>query len=149
MTRGEMQPSLRLDRWLWFARFFKSRAIASRLCAARRVRLNGRVVAKANQQVRPGDVLTFPQARTIRVIRLVALGSRRGPAAEAQGLYEDLDPVDLEPMDLEPVDLEPVDLEPAPAQALAPQPAGLAREPGTGRPTKAQRRAIDRLREQH
>jgi ribosome-associated heat shock protein Hsp15 len=129
-----MQPSLRLDRWLWFARFFKSRAIASRLCAARRVRLNGRVVAKANQQVRPGDVLTFPQARTIRVVRLVALGSRRGPAAEAQGLYEDLDPVDLEP---------------APVEAVPAQPAGLAREPGTGRPTKAQRRAIDRLREQH
>ncbi len=139
MTRGEMQPSLRLDRWLWFARFFKSRAIASRLCAARRVRLNGRVVAKANQQVRPGDVLTCPQAGNIRVVRLVALGSRRGPAAEAQGLYEDLDPVDL----------DPAALEPALAEAVPAQPAGLTREPGTGRPTKAQRRAIDRLREQH
>ena len=139
MSRAEMQASLRLDRWLWFARFFKSRAIASRLCAARRVRLNGRVVAKANQQVRPGDVLTFPQARNIRVVRLVALGSRRGPAAEAQGLYEDLDPVDL----------DPAALEPALAEAVPAQPAGLTREPGTGRPTKAQRRAIDRLREQH
>ena len=129
MTRGEMQPSLRLDRWLWFARFFKSRALASRLCAARRVRLNGQVVAKANQQVRPGDVLTFPQARLIRVVRVVDLGSRRGPAAEAQGLYEDL--------------------EPAPAKTDPPKPARVDREPGTGRPTKAQRRATDRLRDRH
>ncbi len=127
-----MSDSLRIDRWLWFARFFKSRAMASRLCAARRVRLNGQVVAKANQQVRPGDVLTFPQARLIRVVRVIALGSRRGPAVEAQGLYEDL--------------------EPAPTGATRPppdaEPASIAREPGSGRPTKAQRRAIDRLREQ-
>jgi ribosome-associated heat shock protein Hsp15 len=124
-----MSPSLRIDRWLWFARFFKSRSLASRLCAARRVRLNGQVVAKANQQVRPGDVLTFPQARLIRVVRVVDLGSRRGPAAEAQGLYEDL--------------------EPAPAKTDPPKPARVDREPGTGRPTKAQRRATDRLRDRH
>ena len=82
--------SIRLDKWLWQARFFKSRALASKLCAAGRVRIDGEVVTKAHAAVRPGHVLTFPQARDIRVVRVVALGARRGPAAEARTLYEDL-----------------------------------------------------------
>ena len=83
---------LRLDKWLWYARFCKSRALASRLCAAGRVRLGGTLVHKAHQAVRPGDVLTFPLGPHIRVVRVLALGERRGPPAEARGLYEDLDP---------------------------------------------------------
>ena len=82
--------SIRLDKWLWQARFFKSRALASKLCAAGRVRIDGEVVTKAHAAIRPGHVLTFPQARDIRVVRVVALGARRGPAAEARTLYEDL-----------------------------------------------------------
>jgi ribosome-associated heat shock protein Hsp15 len=86
-----MKPeSIRLDKWLWRARFFKSRALASKLCAAGRVRIDGEVVTKAHAAVRPGHVLTFPQARDIRVVRVVSLGARRGPAAEARTLYEDL-----------------------------------------------------------
>jgi len=82
--------SIRLDKWLWQARFFRSRAIAARLCAGGRVRIDGAVVEKAHFQVRPGQVLTFPQARRIRVVRVLALGTRRGPAAEARQLYDEL-----------------------------------------------------------
>lgn len=82
----------RLDQWLWFARFFKTRAKATRLCEAGRVRVNRVRVRKASHALRTGDVLTFPQARDIRVVQVVALGERRGPAAEARALYEDLAP---------------------------------------------------------
>ena len=82
-----MIETLRLDKWLWQARFFKSRAIASQVCEAGGVRLNGHPVAKAHQTIRPGDMLTFPQGGTIRVVEILALGTRRGPASEAQGLY--------------------------------------------------------------
>ncbi len=121
------EAQLRLDKWLWRARFFKSRTLASRLCAAGRVRINRRVVAKAHAMVRPGDVLTFPQSGLIRVVRVVALGTRRGPAAEARTLYEDLDPPERQP---------------GPA---APGPPPAMRPRGAGRPTKAERRAIERL----
>jgi len=114
----------RLDKWLWFARFCKSRTLASKLCAAGKVRIGGELVHKAHHLVRPGDVLTFPQGPHIRVVRVVQLGLRRGPALEARTLYEDLAP-------------------PAPRE-----PAAFRREPGAGRPTKVERRAIDRLRDQ-
>ncbi len=85
-----MSESLRLDRWLWFARFFKSRSLAARVCADRRIRVNGAVVAKPDHRVRIGDVLTFPQGREIRVVRVAGIGSRRGPAVEARTLFDDL-----------------------------------------------------------
>lgn len=116
------EDSRRLDKWLWFARFCKSRTLASKLCAAGRVRIGGEPVHKAHQLVRPGDVLTFPQGPHIRVVRILQLGERRGPAPEARTLYEDL----------------------APPLPRAPQTVG--RDTGTGRPTKAERRAVDRLR---
>lgn len=82
----------RLDRWLWFARFFRSRAAASRFCLAGKVRVNRVPVAKPDYEVRIGDVLTFvaPGDR-LCIVRVLALGHRRGPAAEARGLYEGLD----------------------------------------------------------
>lgn len=119
--------SLRIDKWLWQARFCKSRAIASRLCAEGRVRASGTLVQKAHHLVRPGDVLTFPQGHRIRVVRILALGARRGPASEARLLYEDLSP------------------EPVRAEAEAEPDAGR-RDPGAGRPTKLERRALERLR---
>ena len=82
--------SIRLDKWLWQARFFKSRAMASQICAAGRVRIDGERVTKAHATIRPGHVSTFPQARDIRVVRVIAIGTRRGPAVEARMLYEDL-----------------------------------------------------------
>ena len=87
---------LRLDKWLWFARFCKTRVLAAAWCADGRLRCNGGKVVKAHHGVAPGDVLTFPLGRHIRVIRVLGLGSRRGPAVEARGLYEDLAPPSLE-----------------------------------------------------
>jgi len=115
------QPTLRLDKWLWQARFFKSRTLAGRFCAAGRVRVNGAPGAKARFRLRPGDVLTFAPGREVRIVRVRQLGQRRGPAPEARLLYEDLEPA-------------------------APATTPSRRRPGAGRPTKADRRAVDRLR---
>ena len=93
MTRPEPDAAsarLRLDRWLWQARFFKTRGIARAAISAGRVRVNGRHVTKPGAAVAPGDVLTFVQGGAARVVRIRALGLRRGPATEARGLYEDL-----------------------------------------------------------
>ncbi len=83
---------MRIDSWLWQARFFKTKSRASSLCARGRVRVDGRIIRKAHYAVRSGMVLTFPQARRIRVVQVLGLGTRRGPAAEAQSLYEDMSP---------------------------------------------------------
>ena len=86
------QGRLRLDKWLWYARFLKTRSLATKLCASGSIRVGGVAVTKANHAIKPGDVLTFPLGRHVRVIKVVALGDRRGPAPEAQALYEDLSP---------------------------------------------------------
>ena len=85
-----MMGSQRLDKWLWCARFFKSRALAARFCDDGRLRVSGQVTRKAHYAVRPGDVLTFPLGPYIRVIKILELAVRRGPPAEARSLYEDL-----------------------------------------------------------
>jgi ribosome-associated heat shock protein Hsp15 len=82
---------IRLDKWLWHARFFKSRNLASQICAKGRVRVDGDVVRKAHYIVRVGNVLTFPKAKEVRVIRIEGLGTRRGPAPEAQMLYSEIE----------------------------------------------------------
>jgi ribosome-associated heat shock protein Hsp15 len=82
---------IRLDKWLWHARFCKTRAVAARLVDAGHVRVNGVHAAKPSAQVGPGDVVVFPQGGRTRAVRVVAPGVRRGPAAEAQTLYADLD----------------------------------------------------------
>ncbi|WP_235830143.1 RNA-binding S4 domain-containing protein [Algihabitans albus] len=94
---GGGMETLRLDKWLFFARFFKSRALAAKLCDSRKLRLSGTVIDKAHAKLRIGDVLTFPQGDHVRVIKVLALASRRGPAPEAQALYEDLDPPSEQP----------------------------------------------------
>ena len=83
---------LRVDKWLWHARFFKTRTLAAAQVSAGHVRLNATKIAKPSATVTAGDVLTFAQAKHIRVIRVEAIGTRRGPAPEAQALYTDLDP---------------------------------------------------------
>jgi ribosome-associated heat shock protein Hsp15 len=125
MTGG----SLRLDKWLWYARFVKTRSLATRLVIDGRMRVNGAPTQKAHYAVKVGDVLTFPLGAHIRVIRVLALGSRRGPAAEAQSLYEDLDPPKT----------------PAAQQAAA-TPPFEERGPGSGRPTKREGRKIAQLK---
>jgi len=82
--------TLRLDKWLWHARFFKSRSQAAAFCAEGRLRLNRRHIDRASAPLRVGDVLTFPLGNAIRVVRVLAFGTRRGPFAEARTLYTDL-----------------------------------------------------------
>jgi ribosome-associated heat shock protein Hsp15 len=84
--------SVRLDKFLWCARFFRSRSQASAFVIAGRVRLRGSAVIKAHQVVRVGDVLTFPLGNKIRTVRVRALATRRGPASAARLLYDDLAP---------------------------------------------------------
>lgn len=117
----------RIDRWLFFSRALKSRSLAARLVQAGRVRVNGEKVDQASTPVKPGDVLTMTLDRRVLVYRIVAAGYRRGPAEEARTLYEDISP-------------PPAPKGTAPADAVAP-----LRDPGTGRPTKKERRAVDRL----
>ncbi|MFQ5437526.1 MAG: RNA-binding S4 domain-containing protein [Paracoccaceae bacterium] len=108
---------IRLDKWLWFARFFKTRTLSAKTVAAGQVRLNGDRVRKPSQSVGPGDTLTFAQGNRVRVVKVLATGTRRGPASEATQLYHDL----------------------APPEPHTP-PTGRV----GARPTKKDRRAIDR-----
>lgn len=87
-----MSAALRIDKWLWFARFFKTRSLAASVVAAGEVSLNGAVVAKASALVRVGDELVFPTGKRRRRVTVLALGERRGPAPEAQALYREEDP---------------------------------------------------------
>jgi len=99
VTRGARPPArpeaapeaIRLDKWLWQARFAKTRGGASDLIARGAVRLNARRISKPATLVRVGDGLAFVQGGRVRVVRVSALGDRRGPAAEARTLYHDLD----------------------------------------------------------
>jgi ribosome-associated heat shock protein Hsp15 len=88
----EDQAWQRLDRWLWCARFLKTRALAAKLAGHGKVRINRVATDKPHARVRPGDVLTFGLGPHVRVVRVLGLGDRRGPAPEARMLYEDLDP---------------------------------------------------------
>ncbi|MFQ6550043.1 RNA-binding S4 domain-containing protein [Aestuariibius sp. 2305UL40-4] len=88
----ETPETIRVDKWLWHARFFKTRGLATRVVGDGKVRVDGTPISKPARTVGPGNVLTFAQGRVIRVVKIVAVGDRRGPAAEAQGLYEDLTP---------------------------------------------------------
>ena len=82
---------MRIDKWLAQARFFKRRELAAEMVSEGHLRLNGQHCAKPGHGVSAGDVLTFPQGNAIRVIRILSLGTRRGPAPEARLLYQDLD----------------------------------------------------------
>ena len=84
----------RLDQWLWHARFFKTRSLATKLVSGGHVRVDGNRVQKASFALRPGMTLTFRQARRVRIIQVDQLAARRGPASEAQGLYTDVSPED-------------------------------------------------------
>lgn len=116
----------RLDKWLWYARFFKTRSLASAAVRAGKVRVNDLAVHKAGATVRIGDEVRFHHGGRLRVVGVCALGVRRGPAPEAQALYEDRSPA-----------IEAANDTHLPV-------AGRAR--GAGRPTKAERRALDRWR---
>ena len=85
-----MADQLRLDRFLWFARIVKTRALAQALVEGGRIRRNGQVVERSSTAVRVGDVLAFAQRGAVRVLKIEALPARRGPAAEARLSYCEL-----------------------------------------------------------
>ena len=124
---GEAQ---RLDKWLWFARVVKTRTLAAALVTGGKVRLNRNRVDKPSHVVRVGDVITVTAHARVRILKVLAPGLRRGSAVAAQAIYEDLTP---------PV-AKPVSEGQPGAEAARPE-----RPAGTGRPTKRDRRALDRL----
>ena len=75
--------SVSLDKWLWHARFYKTRTLASDMVSRGKVRVNARIVKKPSAAVGPGDVLTLAQGREIRVIRILGVPERRGPATSS------------------------------------------------------------------
>ncbi len=117
----------RIDKWLFFARVIKSRTLAAKFVAGGKVRVNGDKIDQPSFAVKPDDVLTISLERKILVLRIAGCGHRRGPAPEAQSLYEDLTP------------------KPAAVDKMVVLKAA-EREPGAGRPTKRDRRKIDMFR---
>lgn len=91
-NQGADKETQRIDKWLWYARFFKTRSLTAKLVSAGKLRVNSVPIAKPAFGVKHGDVLTFPQADAVRVIKIEALGDRRGPATEAATLYTDMSP---------------------------------------------------------
>ncbi len=83
-------PDQRIDKWLWYARVTKTRTLAQKLAVSGHIRINREKIVNAARPVRIGDTLTIATAAGIRVLRVVATGERRGPAAEARTLYEEL-----------------------------------------------------------
>jgi ribosome-associated heat shock protein Hsp15 len=81
----------RLDKWLWCARFMRARTDCAALVGRGSIRINRQATDKAHAKLRLGDVLTVPVRGQVRVVRVLALASRRGPPAEAAGMYEEVD----------------------------------------------------------
>jgi ribosome-associated heat shock protein Hsp15 len=81
----------RIDKWLWHARFYRTRVLAQAAASGGLIRLNGHRVEKSSVDVEPGDVLTLPRGREVVVVRVIGIAIRRGPASEAQRLYEIVD----------------------------------------------------------
>jgi len=82
---------MRIDKLLWFLRLAKTRTIAQTMAETGHIRLNGRRVERAHQKIAPGDVLVVPLTQGVRVIEILTLPNRRGPAPEAQSCYRVLD----------------------------------------------------------
>jgi ribosome-associated heat shock protein Hsp15 len=115
---------VRVDKWLWAARFFKTRTLAAAACRGGRVDVNDEA-AKPSRPLRAGDVVSVTLEGGRRIARVAALAAQRGPATVARTLYDDLTP-------------------PAPPRSRT-APAAR-RDPGAGRPTKRERRVMERLR---
>ena len=113
----------RVDKWLWHARVVRTRSAAAALVDGGLVRINSERVEQASRLVRPGDVLTIALERSVRILKGMGFAERRGSAMLARVLFEDLTPV----------------------MPKAPEPSTGSRDEGAGRPTKRDRREIDRL----
>lgn len=116
--------SVRIDQWVWAARLVKTRSQGTAACKAGHIKINGDTV-KPSAPVRVEDIVTSTRHQSEKIYRVIALGTKRGSAVVAAGLFEDLTPPPL----------------PKPER-----PMDIIREPGTGRPTKRERRQLDALR---
>jgi ribosome-associated heat shock protein Hsp15 len=117
----------RIDKWLWHARIVRTRSAAAALAASGHVRLNGTRIDAAAKPVKAGDVVTIALDARVRVLKVTGFALRRGAAEEGRALYEDMAPAE-------------------PASAPRPEEQPVARrDPGRGRPTKQERRAIERF----
>ena len=85
-----MADTLRLDKFLWFARIVKTRSLAQQMAETGRIRVDGRLVDRAHAPIRVGEVLSFAQRGQVRIVRVEKLPERRGPPAEARSLYCEL-----------------------------------------------------------
>jgi len=121
------EPAIRLDRWLWATRFYKSRALAAEACEGGKVEVNGHP-AKPHKLVRVHDLVSFTHPSGRKELKVLALSERRGPAPEARLLYDDLSPP------------------PPPREERVVFGSLPFRPPGLGRPTKRERRQTERLR---
>ena len=119
-----MTDAMRVDKWLWAARFYKTRSLAQTACEGGKVDVNGQA-AKPSRAIRAGDRIHLTLGEWRREVVVKALTERRGPATEARTLYDDLSP--------------------PPPRAIRPL-KPVFRTPGLGRPTKRERRLHDRLR---
>jgi ribosome-associated heat shock protein Hsp15 len=121
-------PSLdrqRIDKWLWHARVVRTRQAAASLAASGHVRVNGQRIDAPSRAVRPGDVVTVALDRAVRVLKVLGFAARRGSADDARALC--------------------ADIEPALGRASERSPRPAPRDPGAGRPTKQERRAMQRF----
>lgn len=116
--------TVRLDKWLWAARCFKTRGLATEACAAGHVKVGG-VTAKAARSLRRGEEVTIKTGDGLRILEVLGLSERRGPATVARTLYHDRSPP-----------------RPPPGEV----PGAVTRDRGLGRPTKQDRRELRRLR---
>ncbi len=130
----------RLDKWLWYARVAKTRSLAAALVERGRIRVNRVRTQKPSHTIKPGDVITASVHRDVRILKVLQAGTRRGPATEAQGLYEDLTPA---------TELRSTATQRGASESVFTTGASQnSMDPPTGRPSKKERRELLRLKGQ-
>lgn len=134
MQAAEPPTGVRLDKWLWAARFFKTRSLAAEEIHKGRVQVNGNT-AKAAREVRVGDVIALRQGSMPKTVEVRGLSSVRGPAPVAQLLYAETEESQQQRQQW------------AEQRRLAPEPAAAISQQRQGRPTKRQRRNLDAARD--
>lgn len=122
----DVKLAQRIDVWLWHARLYKTRSLATKMVRGGKVRLNGNLCKKSSANIGIGDVLTFIRSDEVYIAKILAIGERRGPAPEAQQLYQDLTPEKDKSKTEKNMQI-------------------AMRQRGSGRPTKRERRVIDKL----
>ena len=140
MTAEDGEAGQRLDQWLWFARFVKSRTLGQALIERGKVRVNAIKVDKASHWLKAGDAITLSLGPNIRIVKVLGFGKRRGPASEAAGLFQELTPrADKTTSERNVVGSEALGLG-------QPLPQAAFHQPISGRPNKRERRVIVRVK---